>query len=109
MVGERTFGGHRYLNQVLYHSQEWRSFKRRIILRDNGCDLGDESYPIYGSIYIHHINPISINDILGKRKCVFDPDNVICTSFKTHEAIHYGKDVIIQTVTRKKHDTSPWR
>lgn len=111
-VGDITFGGQRHLNQTLYQSAEWKSIKQRIILRDNGCDLGCEDYPIKGSIYIHHIEPITIDDILDCRKCVFDMNNLISTSFKTHNMIHYGIiDDIPKSVcvTRTKNDTCPWK
>lgn len=110
-VGDITFGGHRYLNQMLYQTEKWKSTRREIILRDNGCDLAHEDYQIMGSIYIHHINPITIDDILKERPCVFDLNNLICTSFRTHNAIHYGtKDLLAKgIVTRTKGDTCPWR
>lgn len=112
IVGETTFGGHRYLNQILYQSYKWKNETRpEVILRDNGCDLGHEDYLINGSIYIHHINPITIDDVLEERPCVFDLDNLICTSFQTHNAIHYGiEDFLPKSfVERKKYDTCPWR
>lgn len=111
IVGEMTFGGHRHLNQVLYQSEQWKRTRREIILRDNGCDLAHEDYPIGGSVYIHHINPISIEDILKERPCVFDLENLICVSFKTHNAIHYGSDELLSKapVIRTKNDTCPWR
>lgn len=112
IVGETTFGGHRYLNQILYQSYKWKNETRpEVILRDNGCDLGHEDYLINGSIYIHHINPITIDDVLEERPCVFDLDNLICTSFQTHNAIHYGIEDFLPKgfVERKKYDTCPWR
>lgn len=112
IVGETTFGGHRYLNQILYQTDKWKKDTRReVILRDNGCDLAHEDYPIQGSIYIHHINPITIDDILEERPCVFDLENLISTSFRTHNAIHYGtEDLLLKGfVERKKNDTCPWR
>lgn len=111
IVGEITFGGHRYLNQKLYQSLEWKRIKREIILRDNGCDLSHEDHPIEGHIYIHHINPVSIEDVLERRSCVFDPENLISASFKTHNAIHYGSEELLSRypVIRTKNDTCPWR
>lgn len=110
-VGEVTFGGHRYLNQALYQTPQWKSTRREIILRDEGRDLAHEDYPIVGSIYIHHINPITIYDILEEHPCVFDLENLIVTSFKTHNAIHYGSEDLVskKPVTRKKNDTCLWR
>lgn len=110
-VGESTFGGRRYLNQILYQTDKWKSIRREVIFRDNGCDLAHEDYAIYGSIYIHHINPITIDDILEEKFCVFDLENLISTSFKTHNAIHYGTSELLPKglVKRKKNDTCPWR
>lgn len=111
IVGDTTFGGHRYLNQKLYQSNKWKSARREVILRDNGCDLSHQDYSINGSVYIHHINPITIDDILQERPCVFDLDNLVCTSFRTHNAIHYGSKNLLpkSVITRTKNDTCPWR
>lgn len=111
MVGEITFGGHRYLNQILYQTDEWKSTRREVIYRDGGNDLAHEDHPIPGSIYIHHINPITIDDILERRPFVFDLENLISTSFKTHNAIHYGSADLIPKgpAKRIKNDTCPWR
>lgn len=112
IVGETTFGGHRELNQTLYTSREWKDTRRQIIIRDSGNDLGLENYPINGTIYIHHINPLTIEDILKKRDCVFDLENLISVSFNTHNAIHYGNfDLIFEKelIVRTKNDTCPWR
>lgn len=110
-VGDYTFGGHRYLNQLLYNSQRWKKVRNEVIIRDNGFDLAHRDYPIGGNIYVHHINPITIDDILEERSCVFDPDNLVSTSFQTHNAIHYGNEQIItrEPVTRKPYDTCPWK
>lgn len=110
-VGKDTFGYDRYLNQILYNSPEWRRLRRDIIIRDNGCDLACEGYDIRGRILIHHINPITIEDIKNRYSIVFDPDNLICVSHNTHNAIHYG-DVnllIIGPVERTANDTCPWK
>lgn len=111
IVGETTFGGHRYLNQMLYQTEKWKSTRREVIFRDNGCDLGHSDYPITGSIYIHHINPITIDDILKQRPCVFDLENLISTTFRTHNAIHYGSEDLLPKgpAVRSKNDTCPWR
>lgn len=110
-VGNITFGGHRSLNQILYQTPQWRSTRREVILRDNGCDLAHEDRPIGGSIYIHHINPITIDDILKDRPCVFDLNNLISTTFRTHNAIHYGSKEPMPRglVVRSKNDTCPWK
>lgn len=89
-VGAITFGSRRYLNQVLYTSDEWRKTRNDVIVRDNGCDLGLDGYDITERIYIHHLNPITIEDIEKRRSIIFDLDNLVCVSRKTHEAIHYG-------------------
>lgn len=110
-VGEDTFGHDRYLNQILYHSPEWKRFRRDIILRDNGCDLGVEGFEIHGKILVHHLNPITIDDILNRSSKVFDPENVISTRHITHNAIHYGcEDLLdIEVVERTPYDTCPWK
>ena len=110
-VGRETFGYARYLNQQLYHDTRWLRRKSDAIVRDNGCDLGVEGYTIYGPILVHHINPITIDDILMQRACVFDLDNLITTWLRTHNAIHYGSvDQLIEPVIeRAPNDTCPWK
>lgn len=111
-VGEATFGSHRYLNQLLYKMPEWRKIRNDVIIRDNGCDLAHPDFELGDqSAYIHHINPITIDDILERRPCVFDLDNLISTSFRTHQAIHYGNaDQLPKLpIERKPNDTCPWR
>lgn len=110
-VGVATFGYDRYLNQTLYRSAEWKRFRREMILRDNGMDLASEGYVIIGTVLLHHINPITPEDILRRDPCVFDPENVICVSLNTHNAIHYGdKDLLtLDPIVRTKNDTCPWR
>lgn len=110
-VGEDTFGHSRFLNQDFYSSPEWRRTRRIIIIRDNGCDMGLEGYSIQGRIYVHHINPITVDDILERRPKLFDPENLICVSSKTHEAITYGIEDMLPTdpVIRRPNDTCPWR
>lgn len=111
VVAHSTFGGHRYLNQALYQSDEWQRARREVIIRDEGCDLAIQDRPIYGRILVHHINPITQEDILNRSPVIFDLDNLITVSLETHNAIHYGdyerinKDV----VTRSPNDTCPWR
>ena len=110
-VGKETFGFDRYLNQMLYRTPEWKRFRRDMIVRDNGCDLGCEGYEIYGNILVHHINPITVDDVVNRAPCIFDPNNVICTSLNTHNAIHYGDETLLITepVVRKPNDTCPWK
>lgn len=85
-----TFGPYRYLNQRLYMSPEWRRFRRDIIVRDNGCDLAVPGYDIYQGLLIHHINPLTIEDLETTSEAIFDPENVVCCSKLMHNAIHYG-------------------
>ena len=112
VIGEDTFGFSRHLNQTLYRSPEWKRLRRDIILRDNGCDMGLEDHEIIGRIYIHHLNPITLQDIENRSSCIFDPNNLVCVSQTTHNAIHYGdehlllKDTLIE---RRPNDTYPWR
>lgn len=110
-VGVETFGYDRYLNQTLYRSAEWKRFRNEVILRDNGCDLGCEGYEIHGKILIHHLNPITMEDIINRDTCIFDLENVICTTLDTHNAIHYGDASLLVTepITRTKYDTCPWK
>lgn len=110
-VGQETFGYDRYLNQTLYRSEEWKRFRRDIIIRDNGCDLACEGFEIYGKIIIHHINPITIEDVVRRSAKIFDPENVIACSMNTHNAIHYGDATLLVTgpIIRTKYDTCPWR
>lgn len=109
-IGEKTFGFERYLNQIFYCSPEWRVFRRDIIIRDNGCDLGLEGFDIPDRIEVHHINPITIEMIERNDPLLMDPENVICTSSKTHKAIHYGNssDLYKTPIERKPNDTCPW-
>lgn len=110
-VGIETFGSGRWLNQRLYHSSLWADVKNEIILRDNGCDLGLEGYEIRGRIYIHHLNPITKEDVLNNSSKLYDPDNLICVSFDTHQSIHYGSEcaALSQLVERRPNDTCPWK
>lgn len=110
-VGEETFGWDRYFNQKFYSSQEWKRFRREIIIRDNGCDLGIEDREIDGLIMIHHIEPITVEDVVQRRACLLDPENAICVSRNTHNAIHYGDEnlLVLQPIERTRNDTCPWR
>ena len=110
-VGKDTFGYDRYLNQVLYRSPEWKRLRNQIIIRDGGCDLACDGYDIYGKVLIHHLNPITVDDVLARSRKVFDPDNLVCVSHNTHNAIHYGDMDLLVTgpIIRTKNDTCPWR
>lgn len=112
IVGQKTFGSDRYICQAFYNSQEWkRDIRNRIILRDNGCDLGVDGYDIYGKIYVHHLNPITVDDIINRTPYAFDPEYMILTSFNTHEAIHYGDEnlLVMEPIVRRRNDTCPWK
>ena len=111
-VGELTFNGHRYLNQKFYTSDpQWLKVKQQVILRDEGCDMGHPDFPIYGKILIHHINPITIDDLIQRNPCIFDLDNLVCVCLNTHNAIHYGDSTLLKLppVERRANDTCPWR
>lgn len=111
IVGQETFGFDRYLNQILYNSKEWKYLRNEIIVRDNGCDLALEGFEIHGRILIHHINPITIDDVIKRREMVFDPENLICVTHNTHNAIHYGDKSLLITgpIERRANDTCPWK
>lgn len=111
-VGDETFGYSRYLNQHFYHTREWKNVRDQVIIRDNGCDLAIFDREIRDRILIHHINPITEEDILDRNPLVFDLDNLVCVSKLTHDAIHYGDSNLLPSdtiVTRTKNDTCPWR
>ena len=110
-VGESTFGFDRYMNQVFYRSQKWKSIRDFVIIRDCGCDLGVEGHDIHGKIIIHHMNPLSMRDIETESDFLLNPDFLICTTHNTHNAIHYGDENLLVTapIERTKNDTCPWR
>lgn len=111
VVGETTFGFDRYINQMLYRSKRWKEARDKVILRDEGCDLGIEGHEIYDKIIIHHINPITLEDIENDIDELYNPEYLIATSHKTHQAIHYGDDSLLPKtlVERKRNDTTPWK
>lgn len=111
-IGSETFGFDRYLNQMLYRSSEWKKTRRQVILRDKGCDLGVDGYELNGGVTIHHINPITVEDIKNNDPKVFDMNNLITTSNETHRLIHYGSNEALShgvLTERSKNDTCPWR
>lgn len=110
-VGEETFGFDRWLNQKFYQSDEWKDIRRDVILRDAGCDLGIEDREIVGRIYIHHMNPITVDDIILHSDYLLNPMYLVCTSKLTHDTIHYGDKSLLQEdfKERKPYDTCPWR
>ena len=110
-IGEETFGFDRWLNQKFYQSDEWKRIRRDVILRDAGCDLGIKDREIVGRIYIHHMNPITVDDIILHSDYLSNPMYLVCTSKLTHDAIHYGDKSLLQKdfKERKPYDTCPWR
>lgn len=109
-VGADTFGLDRYLNQVFYRSAKWKHVRDLVIVRDGGCDLGIPELPIYGKVIIHHMNPLTVEDILDDDpECMMNPEYLICVSHSTHNSIHYGDDSILQEyIPRRANDTAPW-
>lgn len=110
-VGIDTFGHDRYLNQILYQLPEWKNARDKVIIRDNGCDLGVEGYDIYGRVIVHHMNPITIDDVLNRESHIFNPEYLISTTHNTHNAIHYSDENALpkDPVIRTKNDTCPWK
>lgn len=110
-VGAETFGFDRYVNQMLYRSRRWLSLRNEIIIRDEACDLAILGFEIYDRIIVHHINPITIEDIELGKSIVFNPNNLICTTHTTHLAIHYGDATLLpkMPIVRRPGDTTPWR
>lgn len=111
MIGTTTFGFDRYLNQKLYTSTEWNKIRNHVIVRDNSCDLGILERDIFKWVVVHHMNPITIEDLEEGRDIVLDPEFLICTSRNTHNAIHFGnKDSLVKLpIERRKGDTTPWK
>ena len=111
-IGQDTFGFDRIFNQIFYsRSKEWRKVRNEVIVRDNGCDLGVDGYEIHGKILIHHMNPITLNDILEFSDFLINPNYLICTSLLTHNAIHYGNKDLLLNVPKERtlNDTCPWK
>lgn len=109
-VGIETFGFDRIFNQRFYNSTEWRNFRNHIITRDSGCDLAHPNHPILGSkIIIHHLNPITLEDLNNRTEFLMNPEFVITTILSTHNQIHYGEELIPEVVVRTKNDTCPWK
>ena len=110
-VGEDTFGHDRYLNQMFYTSDEWRRIRRDVIVRDNGCDLGIQDREIHGLIIIHHMNPITIEDIINRSEFLLNPEYLISTVKNTHDAIHFSDEriLIADPIERRPNDTCPWK
>ena len=111
IVGEETFGYDRILNQLLYKSKKWRKVRDEVLIRDNGGDLGLENYPINGRAIIHHMNPITVEDVLNDKPEIFDPEYLITVSNSTHNAIHFSNENNLQKdpIERTQNDTCLWR
>lgn len=111
IVGDYTFGSLRYLNQALYTSTEWRKFRDKVIVRDNGCEMAHPDYPIGGRVIIHHLNPLTPEDVENRSPEIFSMENVVCVSLMVHDALHYGDKELIpkDPIVRSPYDTCPWR
>ena len=110
-VCDETFGFERYLNQRFYHSSSWRDVRDFVIARDLGCDLAVAGYEIHSNVCIHHMNPATVDDIIIGSDALVDPEFLICTSLRTHNAIHYGDEGLFGDgfAERRPNDTCPWR
>lgn len=111
-VANETFGFDRYLNQLFYRSAEWRKVRQQVIIRDRGCDMACDGHEIQGNIIVHHMNPLTLEQIENNPELLLDPEYLICVSFDTHNAIHYGTDDFIKSrdvIERHPGDTTLWR
>lgn len=111
-VGIDTFGHDRYLNQIFYHTPEWKKIRYQVINRDGACDMALNDFPLFNHVMVHHINPISVEMVINRDPMIFDLNNLVCVSEKTHNAIHYGATgdlPIALPIERTKDDTCPWR
>lgn len=110
-VGMVTFGWERFMNQALYKTKRWKKTRDEVIIRDCGCDLAHPDFEIRDRIIIHHMNPISADDIESESDIVFDPEFLICTTHMTHNAIHYGDESLLPRlpIERRPGDTCPWK
>jgi hypothetical protein len=110
VVGQSTFGFDRWLNQAFYKSRQWQDARSKVIVRDDGCDLGIQGYEIYSELLVHHMNPLSAEDITNGENWILDPEFLITTSFQTHNAIHYGDERLLPRgpIIRQPGDTRLW-
>lgn len=110
-VGVETFGFDRYVNQRFYRSEEWKHVRNIVVARDNGCDLGIEGRDINGRVYVHHMNPMNLEQINDHMDLILDPEYLVCVTFATHNAIHYGDEsyITLAPVERQPNDTCPWK
>lgn len=110
IVGKETFGYERYLNQQFYISSQWKQTRDKVIIRDRGCDLGIPDYDINTVLFVHHIEPVSVDDIINDDPKLHDLNNLISTSKYTHDFIHYGRGAYINPmIKRTPNDQVPWR
>lgn len=110
-VGDETFGSRRYLNQAFYRSKEWRQVRDWVIVRDNGCDLADPDHPLSSGITVHHLNPVTLEDLDENPQLLLDPEYLITVWDITHKALHYGNRDLLPApfLERRKNDTCPWK
>ena len=110
-VGEELFGYARYLNQEFYHGAKWRDVRSKVIIRDRGNDLGVEGWKILGYIYVHHMNPVTLQQLKDNDPILWDPENLICCSYDTHQAVTWGDSKLLPQpiIVRRPNDTCPWR
>lgn len=111
-VGVETFGNQRHINQNLYvYDKRWKQVRDEVIIRDNGCDMALPEFKIFSRVIVHHINPLTLKDFMENSPLIFDPENLICVSFNTHQAIHYGDRTLLPYIPkeRTKNDTCLWR
>ena len=111
IVGQRCLEVDRVLGQAFYTSREWSRIRNEVIIRDDGCDIGIRDFPIGGTIFVHHMNPITMEDVVNRNPAIFDPLYLICVSKRTHDAIHYGDASLLpqRMVERRPGDTCPWK
>src|SRR5215469_161466 len=109
-IGLATFGFDRWMNQAFYTSREWRHVRQVVIARDCGRDLGVEGYELAGSVAIHHLNPITVEELKRGEAAVLDPEYLISVSHLTHNAIHFGRELPRRAtvVQRRPGDTKLW-
>lgn len=111
-VGRETFGYDRWINQQFYQRDpRWKKIRDQVIIRDCGCDLAMPGFEIYGKLFVHHMNPLMLRDLVDQTEFLLEPEYLICTSFETHQAIHYGDESLIvgEPIERKPNDTCPWK